>query len=346
MRGPFLLPTLLFCTFAAPASPAQDLPKLIAKLNEARQKIDADLTSGYAVGKLRKQSESDAGTDIVDSDIQVFFDSPKYRVYVVNSRHQWRAAGTKMEVIPLSQDEQAAPDHVVIFDGEFVYEVEGRIAGTEQVAKRDVGGPSERDDYEQLPQGRIYFDFKQEAVMRNAGYAFNPPLHLWQDAIKLEQLTEQFAERLNEQNPGQGIVLQDLASGGMILNRDHRSYTSRYYLFNDFDFDFRRVALTLPGAPKPFRETTLYWEQSGGIHYVRRLAVKDRHSSVGTKPGRVDNRSFEIEFSTFDVNSQIDPRVFKLSSLGLEPGTPFDDHRSNVDGKPAKWQWDGEKLAP
>jgi hypothetical protein len=353
VKGYFLRATLLLSTLAASTTPAQDIPSLIADLNAARQKVDADLTSGFAVGTLRKQVESEAGTDIVESDIQVFFDAPKYRVHVANSRHQWHPTGARVEAFSLHEEEHAA-DHIVIFDGEFVYEVEdastkkidaAQPAGESQAANNDNNGPAVNGEREPAAgaepsaKGNVYFDFKQGAVLRNAGYPFNPPLHLWKDTIKLEQITEQKID-------GKQVDLQVLASGGMVLNLNQASYTTRYYLFDEFGFDFRRATLTLPEVRKPFRETTLYWEQVGGVHYVTRLAKKDRHVSVNPKLDKLNTRTFEIEFSTVDVNSQIDPRLFSLSSLGLDAGTPFDDHRSNIDGRPARRLWDGERLTP
>ncbi len=330
MKGFYWLSPILIVSAAACLAPGQETAALLSELSEARTKLDSQLVSGHAVGVLGKTLlQGDANSE-ERHEIQVYYDDPKYRVHITRLADAPSAGNQGVQspgFLPSGglanvNTAVAVDESIVIFDGESVFLVQqGNVQQANHLGHKTVWG-------------HIYFDFKQQAVLRKAGYPFNPPLHLWASILKPGQL------------PVHETSLQPLAGGGQVLHVQHAEFISRYYLFDQFPFDFRRVALTTRGSTKPFRETAFYWESEDGVHFLRRYASKERstESARAGRPSVITTRGLELEFSNFRPNIAIDPAVFTLDDLHLPPGTSFEDHRQNVGGKFKVLVWDGAKL--
>lgn len=307
----------------------QEPTEVVERLQTARKLLAEELVSALAVGRLRQQTLKDSKAVVVEHDVQIFFDAPKFRVHVLDispphAEHDVRnqeslddaAEGRVGDVVGelrntrRSSDSQIFTERLVIFDGDVVYSI--------------VSSNGRH-------RGKIFFDFQQQHVLRSTGYPYVPPLQLWQAGI-------------SSQLDPQKVQIQKLNQQGHILSEINAAYTTKYYFFDEFEFDLRRVIFTVPKAKLPFREISLSWGESQGVRYVSRYASKDRYLSDNPNAPPVDSRNIEIEFSRFEANANIADEVFTLRSLNLPVDTPFDDHRSNVGGQPKQLKWNGQEL--
>ncbi len=316
---------------------AQEPTLVVEQLQSARNSLEKRLVSALAVGRLRQQTLKDALPVVTEHDIQIFYEAPKFRVHVIDiaepgtplNATSVKAVNSELdeeiEIEPVRagaadfvqaarktrlDDSKLVTERLVIFDGNVVYSI------------LSTNGRQ---------RGKIFFDFQQQHVLRSSGYPYVPPLQLWQAGI-------------NAQLDPQKIEIQKLNEQGKILEEVNASYTTKYYFFDDFDFDLRRVIFTVPKSQLPFREISLRWGESAGVRYVSRYASRDRSLSDDPTTPPVDVRKIEIEFSQFEANADIADDVFSLTSLNLPKNTPFDDHRANVDGQPKQLSWNGHEL--
>ena len=289
---------LLLASLSHPSAWAQQRTLSPQVLQAARERLDSELVSGVALGQVRQRTIKNAVTTVAEQDLQIFYDAPKYRVHVIDPGPAGDAAQT--DLTPAFQyatttrgELDGASERLVIFDGEAVYSI-----------LSDNG----------RQRGKVYFAFQQQAALRVAGHPFIPPLHLWQAGL---------GAKLDPQK----LEVQHLNRRGLILKEVNAAYTTKFYFFDDFAFDLRRVIFTVPPAGQPFREISLRWAESNGVQYLTRYAVKDRYIPHNPSDRTVDWRDLEIEFTSFNANAEIAPEVFTLASLALPKNTPFDDHR-------------------
>jgi len=349
--GPCWLGWLTLSSPPGAKTMAQEPTAVIERLQTARNLLSEELVSALAIGRLRQQTLKDSKPLVVEHEVQIFFDAPKFRVHVIDVSPELTDSSTGLPSRPVgrppnridaaepqqdndqlalqvaragdgvevarelrdtrrSQDGPLFTERLVIFDGDAVYSI--------------VSSNGRH-------RGKIFFDFQQQHVLRSTGYPYVPPLQLWQAGI-------------SAQLDPQKVQIQKLNQQGQILSEVNAAYTTKYYFFDDFDFDLRRVIFTVPKAKLPFREISLRWGESQGVRYVSRYASKDRYLSDNPNMPPVDSRNVEIEFSRFEANARIAEEVFTLASLNLPANTPFDDHRSNVGGQPKPLLWNGKAL--
>ncbi|MCA9134684.1 MAG: hypothetical protein KDA45_16065, partial [Planctomycetales bacterium] len=200
----------------------------------------------------------------------------------------------------------------ILFDGKHVYALAETRSG--------------------LLQGDVYFDFNRQKVLRGAGLPFENPVQLWTEALNIERADLRQA------------LLRPLVGGGFmgLLTRD--TYRLKFYFFDRFGYDLRRVSSYRRGEDVPFRDCLLSWQEADGLHYVHRYVSKlEEHSPPG-EAAAPSRRVLEVEYRSFEANGPIDQALFRLPALEIPAGTPFDDHRVQVNGQPRRLHFDGSGL--
>ncbi len=345
----------------------QEPTEVVERLQTARKLLAEELVSALAIGRLRQQTLRDSKPVVVEHDVQIFFDAPKFRVHVIDISPETAAAadvgpGRPQAARPAAEDLNRFEQQPGNDDDEDEVEAEHDLRNHENGEVRAAAGfvqaagelrNTRRSSNSQIfterlvifdgdvvysvvssngrHRGKIFFDFQQQHVLRSTGYPYVPPLQLWQAGI-------------SAQLDPQKVQIQKLNQRGQILSEVNAAYTTKYYFFDEFDYDLRRVIFTVPKAKLPFREISLRWGESHGVRYVSRYASKDRYLSDNPNAPPVDSRNIEIEFSRFEADANIADEVFTLRSLNLPVNTPFDDHRSNVGGQPKQLKWNGQTL--
>ncbi|MEZ6134356.1 MAG: hypothetical protein R3C53_05530 [Pirellulaceae bacterium] len=300
--------------------PPAAMAATIGKLIVARRAVSEQLKSARATGTLLRQVERNLQSRTVVQDVEIYFREPMYRIHLSPQRE------ADEQIDPaLAAESHGGPAHApnaesreplgvtVLFDGKLLTTISAFQA-------------SGQVHFE----GALYFEFKQQTVLRNAGYPFAPPLHLWNPVFDPEKLDPKRCE------------VRPLGSGGMVVSESHRGYVSRHFLFDDFDFDLRRITWSNTEANQPFREAHFSWNRDNGAYYVQRYATKERLSDNQQAPHSV--RRLEVEFSHFEANVPLVSSLFTIGGVELPPGTPFLDHRENVNGKPKELTWNGQAL--
>lgn len=279
----------------------------VRKMQQARDKNLSALQTAFGSGKAYfevHESADDEPLTVLDADVQIFWDSPKFRLhlaYETNLTESVRRDGQREENFEKWSPSNIG-ERVIIYDGSQILSVEF--------------------DREGNCQGTIYFGFAKMAVMRNAGFPFEDPIRLWTQALNVEGLDLKNTE------------MTPLGNGGLIGLLQKNTYRMRFVLFDKFGYDLRRVSSYRTGESQPFRDYTMNWEPSGDAFYIQRFTNTVTSASHDTGSDFQASRRRIIEYSKFQSNVELDPTVFELSSVNIPDGTEFLDKRANVEGGP------------
>ncbi len=291
---------------------------LISQAAAVRDENADALRSAFGVGRVQytvHEADQAQAVSVLDADIQVFFEKPKYRIHLVYEQklnESVRVPGQSAEDFERWTPSSLA-EQVVIFDGDQITSLE-----------------CHRDGH---CEGTIYFGFAKMIVMRNAGFPFEDPVTLWSQALNLEGLDLQ------------NTTLTRLDDGGFVGLLNKNTYRMKFFILDRFGYDLRRVSSYRIGESQPFRDYLLDWRESNGVHFVQRFsnvvtsAGRDTGSNVQTV------RKLTVEYSMFNANVEVDPEVFRLSALGIPDNTPFLDKRSSVEGGPKQLIYRDGSLA-
>ncbi|MCR9292270.1 MAG: hypothetical protein NXI32_06090 [bacterium] len=290
-----------------PRSELESKQQLIQQAVLARDSNAAQLNSAFGVGKIQytvHEADQPEPVVVLDADIQMFFDQPKYRVHLVYEQklnESVRVQGQNEEDFERWSPSSLA-EQVVMYDGEQIVSIEC--------------------DHDRNCTGTIYFGFAKMAVMRNAGFPFEDPVSLWSQALHLEGLDLK------------NTSLTPLEQGGFVGLLSKNTYRMKFFVLDQFGYDLRRVSSYRIGETQPFRDYLLDWGESNGLHYVRRFTnvVTSANRDTGSNVQTV--RKLSIEYSHFEANIPVSEEVFSLTAMGVPEGTPFLDKRSTVDGGP------------
>lgn len=285
----------------------------IAARDDNAKRLQTAVGSGRVSFEIHEAGAS-APVTVMDSDLQVFYDAPRFRLHLAHDirlTEAMKPQGVEEEDfqkwIPAEVIEQ-----VVIYDGEKVYSVEYLR--------------------EEECRGSIMFGFSKLAVLRGAGFPFENPVEMWEQALRIEELDR---KRLS---------ITPFGDGGFVGLLSKNTYRVKFFFFNRFGYDLRRVSSYRVGENQPFRDYLLSWEESNGVHFVQRFSniVTSAHGDTASAQQTV--RRLTVEFDTFDANVEIKPQVFELSSIEIPPGTRFIDKRSSVEGGPKQLVYRESKL--
>lgn len=288
---------------------------LIEEAKQARDSNAVGLKTAYATGKVRHTIE-DGGpiTVLVDADIQVFYDAPKFRVHLVYAQlltEQFQNSQTPDENFekwkPSSRSEQ-----VIVYNGSHLVSVTTEKDGNSQ--------------------GTIYFGFSKMTVLRNAGFPFEDPVQLWTQALSLEGLDSR------------ALSITELQKGGFVGLMQKNRYRMKFFVCDDFGYDLRRVSSYRTGELHPFRDYLLEWSQNQDVHYVTRFSNSWSSANPDTGAAHGVVRSLSVEYSEFQANPAIAPEVFTLPSMSIPDGTRFTDKRSKVEFGPRELIFNAGQL--
>ncbi|MEM8734642.1 MAG: hypothetical protein AAGG44_10495 [Planctomycetota bacterium] len=286
---------------------------------EARDENAEQLQTAYGSGKvLHTIEENGTETKLIDADIQVFYDKPRFRIHL--SYEQFLSERTRRAALPL--DQRAEPsskwqttdrsEQIIVYDGSRIISIEGSKDGSYR--------------------GTIYFGFAKMAVMRIAGFPFEDPVTLWTQALNLEGLDRR------------ALSITPLVDGGFSGVLQKNTYRMKFVFFKDFGYDLRRVSSFRTGESHPFRDYVIEWADQDDIHYVKRFSNFRSTANPDTGASRATIRRLSVEYSTFTPNIELPDSVFTLQSLQLPQNTSFIDKRSNVEGGPKQLLFDGQRL--
>ncbi len=291
--------------------------ELVGGVIEARDKNTAALRTAFGSGKVRFEvfeSSEDTSLTVLDADIQVFFDAPKYRihfVYATKMLERFRQQGESIDAFQKWVPSDIA-EQIIIYDGSKIVSVEVDTTGS--------------------CEGTIYFGFNKMAVMRNAGFPFENPVTLWSEALTPEGLDIR------------NLELTPMESGGIVGLLRKNTYIQKFVLFGKFGYDLRRVSSYRIGERQPFRDYLITWDYSNGAHFVRRFSNTLTSANPDTGASHSYYRKLTVEYPRFEANTEIDPNVFELDNLGIPSGTSFVDKRANVEGVPKQLVFDDGRL--
>ncbi len=294
--------------------------ELLVRASQARDENRQRLRSAYGAGKVTYVLHEAGQTDpltLLDADVQFFYEEPKFHIHLAYDQRllenvQRKTVGEAADVprwIPSQVTEQ-----VVIFDGNGLHSVEHRADGS--------------------CQGTIYFGFAKLGVLRSAGFPFSNPVDLSEGALKLEDVNE-----------GQ-LSLIPFGRGGFMGTEIKNTYRLKFFVFDGFGYELKRVSSYRTGESQPFRDFLMTWEESNGIHYVRRYlnTVTSAHGNTGSSAQTT--KKLAVEYHRFEANAAISPTVFSLASVDIPAGSVFLDRRSNVNGGPKKLTFADAQLRP
>lgn len=283
--------------------------------DENAQQIKSAFASGRVQFLVREAEETEA-TILLDAGLQIYSEGTKYRVHLSYDR--------KLEENPDYQgplDEEhpkwidsTISERIILFDGERLFSI--------------------NFDQEGSCNGMIYFGFAKMAVMRAAGYPFEDPIRIWQQALNVEGIDVTQTK------------LSPFQSRGMLGIMQKNTYRMRFLFLDNFDYDLRRVSSFRVGESQPFRDYTLNWEACEGAYYVKRFSntTTSAHGNTGSRNQTM--RRLTVDFDTFKNQIEIPLDTFTIQSLSIPVGSPFFDKRASVDGSPQKLIFSGTELQP
>ncbi|MEM7476113.1 MAG: hypothetical protein AAF483_14055 [Planctomycetota bacterium] len=295
---------------------AQD-PLLLETIKRSKEARDANasmLRTAVATGKIKYslQSPNQEPVQILDADIQVFYEAPKFRIHLAYETwlKEQTNDGTKSAVefkkwLPSSISEQ-----VIIYDGKHIT----------TVSKLRPSPTDARPESE----GSVCFSFSKMGIMRGAGFPFEDPITLWSQPLQLENLDTK------------NTTLTPFTGGGYTGLLTKNTYRMKFFMFSDFGYDLRRVSSYRTGESQPFRDYLLHWEESNGAFYVQKFTNVVATANQNTGSTSPTLKRLSIEYSNFEANVPIDPAAFTLESVSVPAGTVFLDKRANVGGGPKK----------
>lgn len=296
---------------------------MLAAAKLAEQQLTQQLRTAIARGRVRNTVyERDLESPVVtlDADVQVYYDAPKYLLWM---QYASAAAGAPADTPtgepssdavqqPLNGKDQVGriASQIVLFDGQTLTTVRHSDDGT--------------------CRGDIYFNFHLSNQLRSAGFPFQNPIELWHDPLAIDR-----ADLVQAQ-------ATPMTNGGWVGQLVKDTYRLKFYFLGSFGYDLRRVSFYAAGQETPFRDWHLTWQQTAGVHYVQRLVRRVNTLAAKNEPlgtSSIVRAESELEYTQFELPPSIEPNVFELSNLDLPESTPFHDHRAHVDGKPKVVWW-------
>ncbi|MFN3192207.1 MAG: hypothetical protein ACE361_16970 [Aureliella sp.] len=306
-------------SLAQSESDSREQEQILETAVEERDKNAERLKTAFGTGKvLHTIEENGAETRLIDADIQVFYDAPRFRIHLSYEQfltERARGAAEPADHIAEPRSKWQVTDRaeqIIIYDGSRMISIEGRKDGTYR--------------------GTIYFGFAKMAVMRLAGFPFEDPVTLWTQALNLEGLDRR------------ALKITPLVDGGFSGVLQKNTYRMKFVFFQDFGYDLRRVSSFRTGESHPFRDYVIEWANQNDIHFIKRFANFRSTANPDTGATRATIRRLSVEYDSFSPNIELPDSVFTLQSLQLPSETPFIDKRSNVEGGPKQLLFDGQRL--
>lgn len=293
---------------------------VLNQADAARLDNEAKLKSAFGTANLQ-QEIFEAGAKrpltLTKATMKLAYDSPKFLIEIDNEirlRETTNAAGQGGRRWRASEIAKV----LVLFDGEALYLVEWD----------DRGGC----------QGEIYFAFSRQAVLRAAGFPFEHPIHIWREALNISQVK---ATR---------TTITPRTSGGFMATERMASYDRKFFIFDRFGYDLRRVSTQRTDNGIPIREYTLRWSPSAEeVYYLSEFSntvTKTGVSYIDSQQEFVSKTTTKVAYEEFEVNPKIPQQRFNINLQDIPAGTEFVDKRRRTQRNSATLKFDGAKLVP
>ncbi|GAB5406505.1 MAG: hypothetical protein Aurels2KO_47360 [Aureliella sp.] len=315
-----ILVSYIACATAAAQTGAQSeaVQRTLAGADKARLDNEAKLKSALGNARLRQQiqeADADAPLTLLDASMSVSYDAPKFAIQISNDI---RLREIRNGSSSRRWEGSSAEKVLVIFDGEALYLVQwDRRGGCE---------------------GEIYFAFSRQAVLRSAGFPFEHPIHIWREALNISTIKASRTE-----------ITPRLSGGFMAIER-MASYDRKFFLFDRFGYDLRRVSTQRSDNGIPIREYSLRWQESpSGVFYLSEFSntvTKTRASIISDEQEFVSKLTTKVTYDKFDVNIEVPANRFSINEYDIPAGTRFVDKRRRTQRNSATLQFDGTKLVP
>lgn len=294
--------------------------QLFSRAKHARDANSSRLKSAKGSGRLTQvvnESEQLEPIEILDTDIDFYFQAPKFRLQLVHTTRlieQTKPDGqTDQEYtrwIPSEIQQQ-----IILFDGE-------QVVSLEYLNDKQC-------------RGTIDSAFRIPTIMRAAGFPFDSPVECWKPTLTLEDF--------DELDPA-SISVKPLDNGGFLGQVTKNTYFIKFFFLDRFGYDLRRVSSYRTGETRPFRDYLMSWEQSNGVYYVQHYSNIWTSAARNTASNAPDSKRLSVEYHSFEANIAIDDALFDMQSVLIPEGSRFLDKRTYVNGGPQELVYRNAQL--
>ncbi len=295
----------------------QGVQSRLSEADSARLDLEQRLKSANATGTLSvnlQESSQPNSLQLTDATIELHYDSPKFCIKIVN-RTRLRAKREDDKQWALPWLDAGVGQELILFDGEALYHAQW--------------------DRDNNCTGEIYFAFARQAVLRSAGFPFEHPVYIWKDALNISRVKPSRTE------------ITPLVGGGFKAVETMTSYDTKFFIFDKFGYDLRRVSTQRTDNGIPIREYNLRWDTDGKIHYLTEFmntVTKTRVNPVTDEAEVISKLTTKVAYDSFTANQTVAPNHFKLSEQKIPLNTIFVDKRRTTRRNNTTLIFDGTKL--
>jgi hypothetical protein len=315
----------------APIGSASDEVALSAELQRARQaSISANegLRSATGSGVFTvqfQQVDEIEPTLTTKAKVAVQFDRGKYHIHV--------AFETKLVRVVTEEDGQktvklvndGAEDVDILSDGETVYVV--RFSN--RIRPTGCAG----DIFSSNQQKR-----REPSIM--SGFPWSEPARFWKEVADIDAIIKR--------NGADSLSLSELESGRYRVLFPASKPIMEFDIERDAGFQITSLRAYNPKQKRPVQNKEATWSVAKETWHVTQFVDEWDNREVDPERGHYSRAVFLYE--SFEVNAEIDPRSFQLSSLSIPVRTRFIDRRERKDRPNATEEimqyWNGTELQP
>lgn len=291
---------------------------ILEAAKSARLNNEANLKSAIGHGSIKVtilDHRSLKSHEVTDASISVWYAPSRFAVRIKNRlRLRWGTNANDGESAGWVDSNVA--EELILFDGERLFSVKWLRDGT--------------------CTGEVDFAFKRQAVLGAAGFPFEHPIHIWQDALNISRLK---ADRTR---------IKPLQGGGFMAVESMNNLETKIYMLGEFGYDLRRVIKLQIDTGVPIREYAMNWGESDGVYYVKNLShsqAKTEHSLMSDEMEVVSKKTFRIQYDDFQINLRVPKTAFELAASNIPAGTVFHDNRTSGAKKSSLlYVFDGTQL--
>jgi len=294
-------PTQTLFAPRAQAAGAMDVQSLLSAAEAARLDNEDRLKTARGKAQLRSEillADYEKPLVVTDATMTINYDAPNFAILIDHQRRMREVANDRSS--SSRRWEVAAQRKVlVVFDGEALYSIEWDRTGN--------------------CSGEIFFAFSRQQVLRSAGFPFEHPIHIWREALNLSKI-----------KPSRTRIIPRVSGGFMAIEK-MASYDTRFFLFDRFGYDLRRVSTQRLDSGIPIREYTLHWEEAeDGVFFLKEFAhtrTRMKENPLTREQDFESETTTSVRFDQLAVNTDLPDNTFRLATYGVPAGTRFVDKR-------------------
>lgn len=295
-----------------------DVPSLLSKAEAARLDNENRLKTASGKAQLRSEillAEAEKPLVVTDATMTINYDAPNFAILIDHHRRMREVANDRSSA---SRRWEVAEKRkvLVIFDGEALYSIDWDRTGN--------------------CSGEIYFAFSRQQVLRSAGFPFEHPVHIWREALNLSKI-----------KPSRTRIIPRVSGGFMAIEK-MASYDTRFFLFDRFGYDLRRVSTQRLDSGIPIREYTLHWEEADdNVFFLKEFAhtrTRMKENPLTREQDFESETTTSVRFDEIAINADLPSDAFRLATYGVPAGTRFVDKRRRSQRNRGLLEFDGSKF--